>query len=259
MNVNDFRQQLRGWCVCMLNHFQLFGGPMDCSLPGSSVHGIFQARIKEWAATSSSRESSLPRDRTWVCCVSWIGRQILYHWARPRHSPLEGLLAALVHLKAAAVEGGVQEGHTVHRRAPGHVEDPCAEQAASGQAPAPYYPPLRHPRTAREPGAPVPGPGLSPEPTRPALTGHTGVHQRHTGPRAERPEHDLGEVTLPLGSHGGCRRTGGLRARTLQAPLPPLCASGCICWPTPFLFWGARGTDAVLLMLVGSERPPWPD
>ena len=142
---------------------------------------------------------------------------------------LEGLLAALVHLKAAAVEGGVQEGHTVHRRAPGHVEDPCAEQAASGQAPAPYYPPLRHPRTAREPGAPVPGPGLSPEPTRPALTGHTGVHQRHTGPRAERPEHDLGEVTLPLGSHGGCRRTGGLRARTLQAPLPPLCASGCIC------------------------------
>ena len=148
---------------------------------------------------------------------------------RPRHSPLEGLLAALVHLKAAAVEGGVQEGHTVHRRAPGHVEDPCAEQAASGQAPAPYYPPLRHPRTAREPGAPVPGPGLSPEPTRPALTGHTGVHQRHTGPRAERPEHDLGEVTLPLGSHGGCRRTGGLRARTLQAPLPPLCASGCIC------------------------------
>ena len=34
--------------------------PMDCSPPGSSVHGIFQARILEWAATSSSRGSSNP-------------------------------------------------------------------------------------------------------------------------------------------------------------------------------------------------------
>lgn len=146
----------------------------------------------------------------------------------PRHSPLEGLVAALVHLKAAAVEGRVQEGHTVHRRAPGHVEDPCAERAASGQGPA-----LTIPRNPTQ-GLPERlGPQClaldCPEPTRPALTGHTGIHQRHTGPRAERPEHDLGEVALPLGSHGGCRRTGGLRARAPQAPLPPLCISGCIC------------------------------
>ena len=33
--------------------------PMDCGPPGSSVHGIFQARILEWVAISSSRESSL--------------------------------------------------------------------------------------------------------------------------------------------------------------------------------------------------------
>ena len=39
---------------------------MDCSLPGSSVHGIFQARILEWVAISSSRGSSWPRDWTWV-------------------------------------------------------------------------------------------------------------------------------------------------------------------------------------------------
>ena len=32
--------------------------PMDCSLPGSSVHGIFQARILEWVVISSSRGSS---------------------------------------------------------------------------------------------------------------------------------------------------------------------------------------------------------
>ena len=36
--------------------------PMDCSLPGFSVHGIFQARILEWVAISFSRRSSQPRD-----------------------------------------------------------------------------------------------------------------------------------------------------------------------------------------------------
>ena len=36
--------------------------PMDCSLPGSSVHGILQARILKWVAMSSSRVSFLPRD-----------------------------------------------------------------------------------------------------------------------------------------------------------------------------------------------------
>ena len=39
---------------------------MDCSLPGSSVHGIFQARILEWVAISFSRRSSQLRDWTWV-------------------------------------------------------------------------------------------------------------------------------------------------------------------------------------------------
>ena len=38
--------------------------PMDCSLRGSSIHGISQARILEWVAISFSRESSQPRDRS---------------------------------------------------------------------------------------------------------------------------------------------------------------------------------------------------
>ena len=46
--------------------------------PGSSVHEIFQARILESIAVSSSRGSSRPGDRTWISCS---GRQILYHWA----------------------------------------------------------------------------------------------------------------------------------------------------------------------------------
>ena len=61
-----------------LSHVQLLGHLMDCSPPGSSVHGIFQARILEWVAISFSRGSSQPRDQT---CVSQIGRPILYHWA----------------------------------------------------------------------------------------------------------------------------------------------------------------------------------
>ena len=44
--------------------------PMDCSLPGFSVHGIFQARILEWVAISFSRGSSLPRDQTWVSSIA---------------------------------------------------------------------------------------------------------------------------------------------------------------------------------------------
>ena len=41
-----------------------------CSLPGSSVHGIFQARILEWVAISFSRASSQPRDRTQVSYIA---------------------------------------------------------------------------------------------------------------------------------------------------------------------------------------------
>ena len=43
---------------------------MDCSPPGSSVHGILQARILEWVARSSSRGSSWPRDLTQVSCIA---------------------------------------------------------------------------------------------------------------------------------------------------------------------------------------------
>ena len=44
--------------------------PMDCSLPGSSVHGILQARILEWVTMPSSKGSSQPRDRTQVSHIA---------------------------------------------------------------------------------------------------------------------------------------------------------------------------------------------
>ena len=52
---------------------------MDCSPPGSFVHGILPARILEWVAISSSRGSFQPRDLTHICYVSCVGRPILYH------------------------------------------------------------------------------------------------------------------------------------------------------------------------------------
>ena len=56
--------------------------PMDCSLPGSSVHGIFQARVLEWVAISFSKGSSQPRDGTRVshiagrCFTIWATREV---------------------------------------------------------------------------------------------------------------------------------------------------------------------------------------
>ena len=58
--------------------------PMDCSLPGSSVHGILRARTLAWESILSFRASSQPRDQTQVSCVS---RQILYR-LRHQGSPL---------------------------------------------------------------------------------------------------------------------------------------------------------------------------
>ena len=75
--------------------------PMECSLPGSSVHGISQARMLEWVAMSFSRGSSCPRDWTHGSSVSCIGRQVLpaeqpgkhrrnkiQPWNQPGESPL---------------------------------------------------------------------------------------------------------------------------------------------------------------------------
>ena len=56
--------------------------PLDCSLPASSVHGIFQARVLEWVAISCSWGSSWPRDWTYVSC---IGR--FFPWGKPQNVP----------------------------------------------------------------------------------------------------------------------------------------------------------------------------
>ena len=55
--------------------------PVDCSPPGSSVHGILQARILQWVAISFSRGPSWPRDQTWVSCIA--GRYFTIHARNP--------------------------------------------------------------------------------------------------------------------------------------------------------------------------------
>ena len=68
--------------------------PMDYSPPGSSVHGIFQARILEWVAISFSRGSSRPRDRTWVshiasrCFTIWATKETGKEWVNLIQLPI---------------------------------------------------------------------------------------------------------------------------------------------------------------------------
>ena len=67
---------------------------MDYSLPGSSIHGIFQARILEWVAISFSGRSSQPRDWTRVSCIGgrhftiWATKEVQRSHRGKRHSAL---------------------------------------------------------------------------------------------------------------------------------------------------------------------------
>ena len=68
--------------------------PMDCSLPGSSIHGIFQARILEWVAISFSRRSSQPRDWTQVSRIEG-GHALPFALPGESHKPKEVLSKCL--------------------------------------------------------------------------------------------------------------------------------------------------------------------
>ena len=61
------------WCPTLCD-------PMDCSLPGASLHGILQARVLEWVAISFSRGSSWPSDRTWVSRIAGRRSNLCATW-----------------------------------------------------------------------------------------------------------------------------------------------------------------------------------
>ena len=104
---------------------------MDYSPPGSSVHGILQARVLEWIAISFSRESSWSRDRT---CVSCIDRQVftteppVNRGYIPRLKSLRWCCSHLPHRCFRSVSGfsvfpGASRGSD--RRAPRERRDRC--------------------------------------------------------------------------------------------------------------------------------------
>ena len=81
-------------CCCLVTQSCLtLCHARNCSLPGSSVHGILQARILEWVVISFSKESSQPRDQTGISC---IGRWILYCWATREGSPVNSYMYTYV-------------------------------------------------------------------------------------------------------------------------------------------------------------------
>ena len=98
-------------CVCakLLQSCPTLCDPMDYSPPGSSVNGILQARMLEWVAMPSSRESSWTRDWTWVSC---IGRWILYHWDI-WEAPSSKLKVNVKYMKGWLEEKVVQEIHVI--------------------------------------------------------------------------------------------------------------------------------------------------
>ena len=66
--------------------------PVDCSPPGSSVHGASQARIAEWVAISFSRVSSWPRDQTQIC----IAGRLFTTWANQGSPVISTLMLLLI-------------------------------------------------------------------------------------------------------------------------------------------------------------------
>ena len=87
-------------------------GAMDCSLPGSCLHGILQARVLEWVAISFSRGCSQPRDRTQVSC---IGARFFTIWAT-REAQIRWELASIMYLLWGFPSG------TVIKNPPGNAD-----------------------------------------------------------------------------------------------------------------------------------------
>ena len=118
--------------LCLTLH-----NPMDCSLPGSSIHGILQARILEWVARPSSRGSSAPQDWNCVSCISggcfttkplgkppdhpylFFKAQFKCHLLQVAHDFLTWVLSFSSFLKC------LWHAHPVLRLFPGNILLPC--------------------------------------------------------------------------------------------------------------------------------------
>ena len=110
--LNSFRMETGCVCVCVCVRTQLWltlCNPMDYSLPGSSLHGISQARIPEWVAIPFSRGSSRSRDQTHFSYIAG-GFFTAKPWTKPRQRetalPQYGSCAALQFSKSTTPAPG---------------------------------------------------------------------------------------------------------------------------------------------------------
>ena len=84
----------RCMCAKSLQSCPTLCNPMDCSAPGSCIHGILQARVLEWVAIPFSMGSPWPREQTCVSCIEgglftiWDTRQAFYQVHAKRWKPL---------------------------------------------------------------------------------------------------------------------------------------------------------------------------
>ena len=109
---------------------------MDCSPPGSSVHGISQARILEWVAISFSKGSSQPRGQTCISCLAYR-----FFTTEPPGKPLNGLLVSktefLCFLKVWAPRFRrleQEDSHRLRTRKPEPTSPVCHSQGVWTQA-----------------------------------------------------------------------------------------------------------------------------
>ena len=89
---------------------------MNCSPPGSSLHGISQAKILEWIAISFSQGSSPPGDQS---PISYIDRQILYHWKTKKPN----WIFSSVQFRCSVVSDSLRPHESQHARPP--CPSPC--------------------------------------------------------------------------------------------------------------------------------------
>ena len=105
---------------------------MGCSLPGSSVHWILQARILDWVALSSCRGSSRPRDQTDISCGSWVaGRSFTTEPPRKPSKPKALNMLILLHHHISYLQD--EPGSLFRTR----VGSPCPRHPPGALAPVP--------------------------------------------------------------------------------------------------------------------------
>ena len=104
--------------VLVAQWFLTLCDPKDYSLPISSVHGVLQASVLEWVAILFSRESSCPRDQTWVSCIAGRFFTTSTTWRRRRWHPTPVVLPGKSHGQRSLVgcsPSGCEESDTTER------------------------------------------------------------------------------------------------------------------------------------------------